>query len=407
MLQPIRLLLVVQRLSGVQGNENGEFDMITFGRPLTDSAELESIQEVMESGIYVHGPKTTEFEKKFCQQLGYNHAVSVSNCTAGLHLAHHSLTKHIDPTVKKQHEVLCPAMTHVATAHAIELAGLTPVFVDCLADDGNMDVELMKHSITDKTVGIAAMHFNGVPCDIKEIMNVAMEHDLYVVEDCAIALGAKVDGKPVGTFGNAGAFSFHPVKQMTTGEGGMIVMNDQAFRDELALERAFGVNRAFNERKTAGLYDVTMLGFNYRMAEIPAAMGIEQLAKLDCFAARRRQNYTRLKAEFDKISGVTVKGDTITNDRSFYCLIAKLENTNSDGRDKMSVALRDAGVQTSIYYPHPLPRLQYYSQKYKYDPSKYPNALEFSDGCLAFPIAPHLNEDDMVSISKTLQELLK
>lgn len=380
--------------------------MITFGRPLTDAAETKSVQDVMDSGIYVHGAKTEGFEIAFREKFGYPHAISVANCTAGLHLAHYSLTKSIDPAFKKQHEVLCPAMTHVATAHAIELAGLTPVFVDCRADDGNMDVEVMKTHITEKTVGIAAMHFNGVPCDIKAIMAVAAEHGLYVIEDCAIALGAKVDGQPVGTFGNAGAFSFHPVKQMTTGEGGMVVMNDSAFRDELALERAFGVNRAFNERKTAGLYDVTQLGFNYRMAEMPAAMGIEQLKKLDTFSDQRRRNYAALKAGFDLIDGLTIKGGDITDDRSYYCLIAQFNGSTTNDRNELIGALKEAGVQTSIYYPHPLPRLQFYTETYGYNPALYPNALGFADQCIAFPVAPHLNETDMTTIAKTLQGLL-
>lgn len=380
--------------------------MITFGKPIIDNDEMQAVQEVMASGIYVHGLKTAGFEALFCDRFGYNHAVSVANCTAGLHLAHHSLSKSIDPAEKKQHEVLCPAMTHVATAHAIELAGLTPVFVDCRADDGNMDVDLMKAHISDKTVGVAAMHFNGVPCDIKAIMEIAKAHDLYVIEDCAISLGAKVDGQPVGTFGNAGAFSFHPVKQMTTGEGGMVVMNDAGFRDDLALERAFGVNRAFNERKTAGLYDVTMLGFNYRMAEMPAAMGIEQLKKFSGFEDQRKRNYAALKAGFETLNGITIKGGDITDDRSYYCLIAQIEGHTSEDRNHLIGALKDAGVQTSIYYPHPLPRLNYYTETYGYDLKQYPNALAFADHCIAFPVAPHLTEANMATIVETVRGLI-
>ncbi|KJE37158.1 hypothetical protein UF64_00270 [Thalassospira sp. HJ] len=380
--------------------------MITFGKPLVDAAEIENVQEVMESGIYVHGPKTREFEESFCQQFGYDHALSVANCTAGLHLAHHSLTKTIEPEVKKQHEVLCPAMTHVATAHAIELAGLKPVFIDCYAEDGNIDIEQMKAHVTDKTIGIAAMHFNGVPCDIKQIMALAVAHDLYVVEDCAISLGAKVDGQPVGTFGQAGAFSFHPVKQLTTGEGGMVVMNSQSLRDELALERAFGVDRNFNDRTIAGLYDVTMLGFNYRMAEMPAAMGVAQLKKFDQFHDQRKRNYATLHSNFERIDGLTVKGGEITDDRSYYCLIAKLDNFSVDDRNHLSNELKKAGVQTSIYYPHPLPRLKYYSERYGYDAGQYPNAVDFADHCIAFPVAPHLNETDMDTISSILKGLI-
>ena len=381
--------------------------MLAFGKPVTNEEELLNIQAVIESGVYVHGPKTAEFEKSFCKRLGYDHAISVANCTAGLHLVHHSLTKTIDPAQKKQHEVLCPAMTHVATAHAIELAGLTPVFIDCCSIDGNMDVELMEKHVSDKTVGIAAMHFNGVPCDIKKIMSVANYHNLYVVEDCAISLGAKVDGSPVGTFGNAGAFSFHPVKQMTTGEGGMIVTNDKKLSDDLALERAFGVDRSFSNRKTAGLYDVTMLGFNYRMAEIPAAMGIEQLKRLSDFEDQRKRNFEKLKSSFESIAGITVTGGEITKERSYYCLIARIKGYSSDDRNCLIGALKELGIQTSIYYPHPLPRLQYYAETYGYDSKKYPNSIEFSDSCIAFPIAPHLCEDDMSKIAETVQDLLR
>lgn len=381
--------------------------MITFGKPIIDTDEMSAIKEVVHSGVYVHGSKTIEFEKAFCKHLGYNNAISVANCTAGLHLAHHSITKSIDSSLKKKNEVLCPAMTHVATAHAIELAGLKPIFVDCNDDDGNMDVEIMRSYINNKTVGVAAMHFNGMPCDIKSIVEIANAHSLYVVEDCAISLGAKVDGKPVGTFGNAGAFSFHPVKQITTGEGGMLVMNDFEFSKELALERAFGVDRAFNKRKIPGLYDVKTLGFNYRMAEIPAAMGIEQLKKLSRFQNQRKNNFIALKKAFKKIPGVKIKGADINDDRSYYCLILQIKNCTSNVRNDLIAKLKIAGVQTSIYYPHPLPRLNFYKKTYGYDPKKYPNAINFADKCIAFPVAPHLNEDDMIRIAEIFNKVIK
>lgn len=380
--------------------------MITFGKPIVDTSEIEKVKEVLESGIYVHGAKTQEFEDSFCKEFGYAHAVSVANCTAGLHLAHYTLTKSIKPDLRNQYEVLCPAMTHVATAHAIELAGMKPVFIDCNAEDGNMDVDLMEAHISDKTIGIAAMHFNGIPCDIKKIATLAEANNLYVVEDCAISLGAKVNGQPVGTFGQAGAFSFHPVKQMTTGEGGMVVMNESSIRDQMALERAFGVDRAHNDRKIAGLYDVTMLGFNYRMAEIPAAMGIEQLKKFSKFHDQRKNNYLTLLSSLNEIDGITVKGKEIHEDRSYYCLIVRLDNYTSEDRDILSYNLKNAGVQTSIYYPHPLPRLKYYAEKYGYEPALYPNAIDFADHCLALPIAPHLNENDMETMSKLLKDLI-
>ena len=261
--------------------------MITFGKPIIETLEREKIRAVLDSGIFVHGEMTENFENLFSNKFGYRYSTSVANCTAGLHLAHYSLTKNIDPDKRHFKEVICPAMSHVATAHAIELAGLKPRFVDCNFEDGNINVIEVKQAINKNTIGIAPMHFNGVPCEIETILDIAKENNLYVIEDCAIALGAKVNGKSVGSFGDAGAFSFHPVKQLTTGEGGMIVTNNSSLFDELVLEKAFGVNRTFNQRKIPGQYDVTLLGFNYRMAELPASMGIAQLEKYSSFAKIR------------------------------------------------------------------------------------------------------------------------
>jgi len=186
----------------------------------------------------------------------------------------------------------------------------------------------------------------------------------------------------------------------------MLVMNDACFRDQLALERAFGVDRAFNKRKTPGLYDVTMLGFNYRMAELPAAIGVEQLKKIELFENQRKQNFATLKSCFQGIDGVTIKGGEMSDDRSYYCLILQLEGCTVVERNKMINALKEEGVQTSIYYPHPLPRLKFYSDTYGYNPQLYPIAATFADECIAFPVAPHLNQVDMLKISKTFKELL-
>lgn len=379
--------------------------MIKFGDPNVGEEELHLIRKIFDSKVFVHGEFTAEFERKFGAQFGYGHSISVANCTAGLHLAHYSLTKGLDKQSSRKFEVICPAMTHVATAHAIELSGLKPIFVDCNSVDANINVDLIESLITEKTVGIAAMHFNGVPCDIRKIMDIASKYGLYVVEDCAIALGAKVGGRPVGTFGNAGAFSFHPVKQITTGEGGMVCVNDSSFGAELRLERAFGVDRNFKERSRDGVYDVPLLGFNYRMAEIPAAMGVAQLDKFQALEIARQRNFRHLKQGIDGISGLEVVGGEDTSGRSYYCLIARVNCASSD-RDWLAKELKNREIQTSVYYPHPVPRLNFYGRKYELDMEYFKNAITIADQTIAFSIGAHLNIDDMDRVLLNLKELI-
>lgn len=378
--------------------------MIKFGDPQVGQEEIDYMRYVFDSKIFVHGSMTAEFEQSFGSLFGYEYALSVANCTAGLHLAHYSLTKNREPRSQKC-EVICTAMTHVATAHAIELAGLTPVFVDCNSHDANVDIQLLENAITENTVGIAAMHFNGIPCEIEKIAKIASDNKFYIVEDCAIALGAKVGERSVGTFGDVGAFSFHPVKQMTTGEGGMIVVNNSTLYEELKLERAFGVDRTFDKRKQAGVYDAPLLGFNYRMAEIPAAMGVKQLEKFEKLESLRKDNFIYLKEMLSTIPSINTIGDEIIDGRAYYCLIAKVDG-GKEKRDKVAEYLKDNDIQTSVYYPHPVPRLSYYAKKYGYSSDKFKNATMIADETIAFSIGPHLNEESLHQVTKALKEVI-
>jgi dTDP-4-amino-4,6-dideoxygalactose transaminase len=381
--------------------------MINFGKPSVGEAELDLLGEVVTSGIFVHGEKTELFEKSFGKRFGYDQAVSVSSCTAGLHLAHFSLLRERQkrPSGGKPLEVICPAMTHVATAHAIELAGLKPVFIDCDPFSGNLDVEALAAAVSRQTVGIAAMHFNGLPCDMKKVMSIANDIGAYVVEDCAISLNASIDNIPVGLWGDVGCFSFHPVKQMTTGEGGMIVTRDGELASRLRIERAFGVDRAFNERAVPGVYDVPSLGFNYRMSELSAAIGCAQLAKFQDLEERRERNFTHLLERLLPIDGIEVKGATRSEGRGYYTLIAQVAS-GVERRNEIINALRSRGVQPSVYYPHPVPRLKYYKDKYGYESSNYRNAEIFSDRCIALSIGAHLGSSEIDRMADLLIEVL-
>ena len=242
-----------------------------FGSPLINSKEINNVSRVLKSKILVHGQQTINFENKFKEFTKAKYAIAVSSCTAGMHLFYNAVG------IGNGDEVIVPAQTHLATAHAVELNGAKAVFVDANLNTGNIDIEKIEEKITKKTKAICIVHYLGLPVDIKKVKKIALKHDLYIVEDCALALGAKYYNKHVGTIGDVGVFSFYPVKHITTAEGGMMILNNKALSKKIRLLRAFGVNKNFGQRKLPGIYDCEYLGFNYRMSEIHAAIGLEQL----------------------------------------------------------------------------------------------------------------------------------
>ena len=337
---------------------------IPFGRPIIGEEEKSAVMSVLSGSTLVHGPRAISFEDEFCSFTNSPYAVSVSSCTAGMHLIYYSLG------YGPGDEVIIPAQTHVATAHAVELTGAKAVFVDSEPETGGIDIYEIEKAITHNTRAIAVVHYLGVPVDMPRVMDIARRHDLFVVEDCALSLGAQVEGTHVGLHGNAGVFSFYPVKHITTAEGGMVILRDRALAKRLNLLKAFGVDRTHTERKVPGLYDTIELGFNYRMSEIHAAIGIEQLKKLPEFLARRRENFETLAILLRRIENIEVIPQPFNSDTqsSYYCLAAILDNHLMEKRSYIMAALGQAGIGSSVYYPHPVPRMAWYRNKYGYQP---------------------------------------
>lgn len=374
---------------------------IPFGRPMIDFAEREAVMEVLESPVLVHGPKATQFERAFADYTKSPLAVSVSSCTAGMHLIYFALG------IGPGDEVIVPAQTHVATAHAVELTGAKAVFVDVDLSTGNIDIERIESAVTPKTKAIAVVHYLGVPVDMLRVSAVSKRHDLFLLEDCALAPGAWLDGTHAGLHGDAGVFSFYPVKHLTTAEGGMIILKDVALAERLRKLKAFGVDRSHGDRTTPGMYDVLALGFNYRMSEIHAAIGIEQVKKLPDFIAKRRSNYLRMAAGLEGMPGLTVMPQPVEGRfrSSHYCLGMLLENEIASKRPQIMQALGGKGVGTSIYYPQPVPRMKYYEEKYGYKEDEFRNAASISDRIIALPVGPHLSLDDVDYVVSSIKEV--
>lgn len=376
---------------------------IPFGKPWIDDADRQAVMDVLNGHILTHGPKCKEFEQKFSVFVGGGHAVSTSSCMASLHSCA------IYFGLQLGDEVIVPAQTHVATVHAVELVGATPIFVDCELETGNIDVSQIESKISKKTKAIFLVHFAGIPAEMDKICSLAEKHNLKVIEDCALAVGGLYKGKHVGLWGDAGCFSFYPVKHMTTAEGGMLISKDEKIAQEIAHFRAFSVDRTFNERKIPGVYDVTGVGLNYRMSELQAALGCTQIDKLPENLVRRSHNFNVLSkalSESSKISHIldSKNADTIN---SHYCLVVVLANAVRKKRNEIVLQLTEKGIGCSVYYPHPVPRMKYYAEKYGVHPDEYLNAGIISDGSIALSVGPHLTEEDMLTIASVLKNILE
>jgi perosamine synthetase len=375
---------------------------IPFGRPWINDADREAVMEVLQGHILTHGPQGQAFEKEFAAFAGDKaHCVTVSSGMAALHLAY------LHFGIGVGDEVIVPAQTHVATVHAVEWVGAKPVFVDCNGATGNLTANGIAAAISPRTKAISLVHFVGIPGPMAEIMAVAEQHGLKVIEDCALAVGALYQGKHVGLWGDAGCFSFYPVKHITTGEGGMFITRHQEVAQSVAKLRAFGVDRSYGQRIIPGIYDVPTLGLNYRLSEMQAALGRVQLGRVQEILARRRANFDALKKGLCGIPGLTVLDSPLSEaQNSHYCLSLVLDRADREQRDQVVVRLNQAGIGTSIYYPHPVPRLAYYRDKYGYDPSSFPQATRISDQSIALPVGPHLIEADIEYIIENFQPAL-
>lgn len=374
---------------------------IPFGKPVIGNEEKAAVAAVMDSGIMVHGPKIIEFEAGFSAFTRAPHAVGVSSCTAGLHLAYFGLG------IGPGDEVIVPAMTHTATAHAVELVGACPVFADAEPQTGNVDLDQVESLITGKTRAISVVHYLGMPVDMHRVNQIAARHNLHVIEDCALSLGARLGGIHTGLFGTCGSFSFYPVKHVTTAEGGMLITRDAAFAKKMELIRAFGVDRHHGVRTVPGFYDVVALGFNYRMSEVHAAIGIEQLKRLPNFLYRRRINYDTLSNALRPVAELgTLQSSHGDFESSYYCHLILLPERLRDQRPEIMEQLKVRGVGTSVYYPQPVPRMTYYREKYGYRNGRYPHAERIADTGIALPVGPHLDEEDMVYIGQQIREVL-
>jgi len=374
--------------------------LIPFGRPMIDDAERNAINDVLVGTTFVHGPVSRAFEEAFAERMGARHAISLSSCTAGLHLS--LFVQGIGPGDK----VAVPAMTHVATAHAVEYCGAEPVFIDVQPDSGNINPDGLA-AVADGLSAVMVVHYLGLPCEMDRISEIAAKAGAFVIEDCALAIDASYDGRKTGTLGLTGCFSFYPIKHMTTLEGGMLTTNDGALADSIRQRKAFGYDKFLGERSKPGIYDVTALGYNYRMNEVEAAVGLAQLGKLDGHQAARAKNYRIIQSALADMDEITVfdpvQGKAAS---SHYCLNVVLPRNGGIDRDVVVAALKEKGVGSSVHYPSAVPLFSYYREKYGHTAGSFPVAEWLADQTISLPVGPHVTPEDAVYIAASVKQVI-
>ena len=363
-----------------------------------DEAEEQAVLDTIKSKWISIGPRCDEFEKLFAEMLSVNHAVSLSNCTDALHLALRVLE------VGEGDEVLCPSLTFVASVNSIRYVGATPVFCDVKsAEHINIDVGEMKKLLTPKTKAVVVVHMAGFACEMDEIMAFAEENNLKVIEDACHAPLSTYKGKKLGTIGDVGCFSFFSNKNISTGEGGMIVTNDGELEKKLRLLRSHGMTTMSYQRSKghATVYDVVELGYNFRMDDIRASIGITQLKKLEADLIERQKVRSRYVECLSEIDGVIIP--FIDNEEfvSNYIMPVVLKDSTVEKRDEVREKLHDKGIQTSVHYP----AIHRFSI-YKDYAAHLPNTEYIADNEITLPMYASLSAEEVEFICSTLSAIL-
>ncbi|KTR86490.1 DegT/DnrJ/EryC1/StrS family aminotransferase [Leucobacter chromiiresistens] len=366
--------------------------MMRLNVPLTGAEELAAVAEVLESGYLTQGPRAAEFERLVSEYVGVPHAFATSSATTGLHLALHAAG------VRAGDEVIIPDFSFPATANAVIQQGATPVFVDIDLDTFNMDPALIGAAVTERTRAIMPVHAFGLPADMDAINAEAARIGVPVIEDAACALGGTYRGRQAGALGTAGVFSFHPRKIITTGEGGLITTSDDALAERVAVLRTHGAVRGSHYMSFVDA------GYNYRLSDVHAAIGVAQMAKLDAIMAGRRALAATYGEALAGVAGVAAPHVPEGTEHAYQSYVVLLD----EGIDRNAVidAMRAAEIETTLgtYSMHLQP---YFRDRFGIADEQLPQATRAHASALTLPLYPQLAESDVLRVVETLARVLE
>ena len=371
--------------------------MIPYGRQTIDEDDINAVVDVLKSDYLTTGPKIAEFEQAVASYTGAKYAVAISNGTSALHAACFAAG------IGQGDEVITTPLTFAASANCVLYCGGTPVFADVDPYTYNIDPKDIRKKITDKTKAIIAVHLAGQPCDMDEIHSIAQEHNLIVIEDGAHALGSVYKGKKVGCLSDMTTFSFHPVKPITTGEGGMIMTDNEELYKRLVLFRSHGITRdnsMMTRNEGPWFYQQLDLGYNYRITDIQCALGCSQMRKLDKFLKRRRELVERYNNAFIECDNIVTPYQLPDTQSGWHLYIVQVKNHD---RKQVFETLRDKGIGVNVHYipvyMHP------YYREHGYRDVHCANAEEIYSHIISLPLYPGLTDEQQDYVIDTLKQL--
>jgi perosamine synthetase len=385
----------------INGGSPVRTTLLPYGRQSVDEADIAAVVEVLRSDWLTTGPKVAEFEEAFASRVGAARAVSFSSGTAALHGAAFAAG------LKAGDEAITTPLTFAATANCVLYQGATPVFADVCGDTLNLDPEQAARKISSKTRAILPVDYAGHPAELDEFRPLAQKHGLIVIEDAAHALGAEFKGRTVGSLADMTVFSFHPVKHITTGEGGMVATNNARFAEMLRRFRNHGISSEARQRQSAGQwhYEMVLLGFNYRLPDFACALGIQQLKKLQANLARRREIAARYTAAFREIPGVispAVRSD-VNPAWHLYPIRLDLEKLTAD-RAQIFRALRAENIGVNVHYI-PVHLHPYYREHFGYKGGEFPMAEDAYARLISLPMFHAMTEQDVEDVITAVRKV--
>ena len=356
---------------------NESINMIQNAKVIINYKEIEAVNEVLKSGTLAQGPKVKEFEEEFAKYIGVKYAVAANSGTSALHTVLASLG------IRKGDEVITSTFSFIATASCILMQGAKPVFCDIDRNTYNINPDEIEKRISDRTKAVIVVHLYGQPCDMRRVMEICEDHNLALIEDACQAHGAEYKGKKVGSFGD-GCFSFYPTKNMTTGEGGMITANN---------DKVAKIARMIRDHGQKERYLHTMLGYNYRMTDISAAIGVAQLKRVDRFNEQRINNAMYYNRKLDN-EGIQKPFIAKNVKHVFHQYTIRVK-----GRDKFLMHLENNGIGYGVYYPTPIHKQPMFSV---YNKLTLPEAEHVCEEVVSIPVHPALSKEELEYVAEVV-----
>jgi len=368
--------------------------MKSYGRQYIDEKDIESVVNTLKGEYLTTGPKVKEFEDKICKYVNARYGIAVNSATSALDIAVQSLE------LSEGSEIITTAFTFAATSNSILYNNCKPVFADILRDTYNIDPEDIKRKINEKSKAIICVDYAGHPCELDELKQIAKEHNLILIEDASHSLGAEYKNQKVGSIADITIFSFHPVKPITTGEGGMIVTNNEILANKMRMLRSHGIDKS-PEQRDSWEYDMKMLGRNYRITDFQCALGISQLEKLDEFINQRNKLANRY---YELLKNTEIKlpvvREHVKTGRHLFTILLKDEKE----KEKMYKRLKEKGIGVNVHYI-PIYKFTYY-KKLGYN-EELKNTEEIYSRILSIPLHVNLTENDIEKIVNVIKEGLE